>query len=51
MTRTAPGEIAVAIHDVEPATFERCALIRALAAGRRVLHLAGVEAPGFVAPG
>jgi len=28
MTATAPKTIAVALHDVEPATFERCALIR-----------------------
>lgn len=117
-----PGRIAVALHDVEPATFERCALIRdwlddqgvaratllvvpagdlhpfhdrrpeladwlaercgagdrvamhgfqhraqgsraefaglgeddarrAIAAGRRVLRLAGIQARGFVAPG
>jgi predicted deacetylase len=26
--RTAHGKIAVALHDIEPATFERCALIR-----------------------
>ena len=25
---TGPGKIAVALHDIEPATFERCALIR-----------------------
>ncbi|MGA2469361.1 MAG: DUF2334 domain-containing protein [Solirubrobacteraceae bacterium] len=28
MSRSAAGTIAVALHDVEPATFERCALIR-----------------------
>jgi predicted deacetylase len=28
MPRSAEGRIAVALHDVEPATFERCALIR-----------------------
>jgi predicted deacetylase len=124
MATAAPGRLAVALHDVEPATFERCALIRdwlddhgvdrvtllvipardmhpfdrrspeladwlserrdrgdaiaqhgfchgnsarrggagefggldardtrqAVAAGRRLLHLAGVEPRGFVAP-
>ncbi len=56
----APGTIAVAVHGIEPATFERCALIRdwlsdqgidrvtLLVIPARDLHPVGERAPGMV---